>query len=328
MADIWAKMSDGSYTQMTMPEYLARSCWNSYDSPNYTEEQHEIMRKQAIEQDKKDFWPVIMPIVGIFFLFFIVLPVIGIIYLVDWANGPPQFENHNTYTNPNYEFLKEDAEIKAEAWELENGYTSISDKSKKEDDGFNRQKRKYLPIFAKSTARPLQYTQSEIDYFIYHISLKTGIPQGVFRTFYKAESNYGADYGKYSLTNAVFDDYHLKKQEFQCAIALLKHWKSHPAKLQNIPSSDKGKIGLLQFYPCDWYNYGLDANNDGFTYPWDAADAFYTLAFFLKTNGYEKKPQWAILARDGEYQMHVNDRPENYKYYRYIMRVGKKYGWM
>src|SRR5437763_3950942 len=49
--------------------------------------------------------------------------------------------------------------------------------------------------------------------------------------------------------------------------------------------SSAGAIGWMQFMPSTWLRWGVDADGDGVSDPWRAADAIYAAARYLAASG-------------------------------------------
>ena len=54
---------------------------------------------------------------------------------------------------------------------------------------------------------------------------------------------------------------------------------------RNMGPSSAGAVGWTQFMPATWRRYGVDANGDGRRDPYDAADAIFSSARYLRANG-------------------------------------------
>ena len=54
---------------------------------------------------------------------------------------------------------------------------------------------------------------------------------------------------------------------------------------RNMGPSSAGAIGWMQFMPDTWARWGVDANGDGVTDPWNAEDAIYSAARYLAASG-------------------------------------------
>jgi murein DD-endopeptidase MepM/ murein hydrolase activator NlpD len=54
---------------------------------------------------------------------------------------------------------------------------------------------------------------------------------------------------------------------------------------RNMGPSSAGAIGWMQFMPSTWLRWGVDADGDGVTDPWRAADAIYAAARYLAASG-------------------------------------------
>jgi membrane-bound lytic murein transglycosylase B len=64
----------------------------------------------------------------------------------------------------------------------------------------------------------------------------------------------------------------------------------------NMGPSSAGAIGWMQFMPSTWDSYGVDADGDGQANPWDAEDAIFAAARYLRAGGMPEDPEGAIYA--------------------------------
>ncbi len=64
----------------------------------------------------------------------------------------------------------------------------------------------------------------------------------------------------------------------------------------NMGPSSAGAIGWMQFLPSTWAVYGVDADGDGKANPWDAEDAIFAAARYLRAAGMPEDPEGAIYA--------------------------------
>ena len=53
----------------------------------------------------------------------------------------------------------------------------------------------------------------------------------------------------------------------------------------NMGPSSAGAVGWMQFMPDTWARWGVDANGDGISDPWNAEDAIYAAARYLAATG-------------------------------------------
>jgi murein DD-endopeptidase MepM/ murein hydrolase activator NlpD len=65
---------------------------------------------------------------------------------------------------------------------------------------------------------------------------------------------------------------------------------------RNMGPSSAGAIGWMQFLPSTWTRWGMDANGDGVADPWNAADAIFSAARYLKAAGASTDLSRAIFA--------------------------------
>jgi hypothetical protein len=65
---------------------------------------------------------------------------------------------------------------------------------------------------------------------------------------------------------------------------------------RNLNVSYAGATGWMQFMPSTWRAYGVDANRDGVKDPYDAIDAIFAAARYLKAAGYQKNVRGALYA--------------------------------
>ena len=65
---------------------------------------------------------------------------------------------------------------------------------------------------------------------------------------------------------------------------------------RNLNVSSAGAVGWMQFLPSSWKRYGVDANKDGRTDPYNPVDAIFAAARYLDAAGYSDDPRAAIFA--------------------------------
>jgi hypothetical protein len=65
---------------------------------------------------------------------------------------------------------------------------------------------------------------------------------------------------------------------------------------RNLSVSSAGAVGWMQFMPATWAVYGVDANEDGRSDPYNPVDAIFAAARYLKAAGYERDVRGAIFA--------------------------------
>ncbi len=65
---------------------------------------------------------------------------------------------------------------------------------------------------------------------------------------------------------------------------------------RNLNVSSAGAMGWMQFMPSSWKTFGVDANGDGKTDPYNPVDAIFTAARYLKAAGADRDLSKAIFA--------------------------------
>jgi transglycosylase-like protein with SLT domain/peptidase M23-like protein len=65
---------------------------------------------------------------------------------------------------------------------------------------------------------------------------------------------------------------------------------------RNLNVSSAGALGWMQFMPSTWKRYGVDANRDGRTDPFNPVDAIFAAARYLKAAGADQDLRTAIFA--------------------------------
>jgi hypothetical protein len=65
---------------------------------------------------------------------------------------------------------------------------------------------------------------------------------------------------------------------------------------RNMGPSSAGAVGWTQFMPSTWKRYGVDANGDGRRDPYDAPDAIFSSARYLRANGAPRDWYQALFA--------------------------------
>ena len=61
--------------------------------------------------------------------------------------------------------------------------------------------------------------------------------------------------------------------------------RSSPTSDSNMGPSSAGAIGWMQFMPSTWERWGMDANGDGVSDPWNPDDAIFAAARYLAAAG-------------------------------------------
>jgi len=64
---------------------------------------------------------------------------------------------------------------------------------------------------------------------------------------------------------------------------------------RDLSISSAGAIGWMQFEPSTWAQYGVDADGDGKTDPYDPVDAIFSAAHYLAASGAAKNPVQAVF---------------------------------
>ena len=64
----------------------------------------------------------------------------------------------------------------------------------------------------------------------------------------------------------------------------------------NLNVSSAGAIGWMQFMPETWAGYGVDANGDGVTDPYNPEDAIFAAASYLSASGVPADTYNAVFA--------------------------------
>ena len=65
---------------------------------------------------------------------------------------------------------------------------------------------------------------------------------------------------------------------------------------RNLNVSSAGAVGWMQFMPSTWDRYGVDANRDGITDPYNPVDAIFAAGRYLRAAGAQTDLRPAILA--------------------------------
>ena len=65
---------------------------------------------------------------------------------------------------------------------------------------------------------------------------------------------------------------------------------------RNLNVSSAGAVGWMQFLPSSWKRYGVDANRDGRTDPYNPVDAIFSAAHYLQAAGFADDPRGAVFA--------------------------------
>lgn len=64
---------------------------------------------------------------------------------------------------------------------------------------------------------------------------------------------------------------------------------------RDLSVSSAGATGWMQFEPSTWAQYGVDADGDGKTDPYDPVDAIFSAADYLSVSGVKKNPMQAVF---------------------------------
>jgi membrane-bound lytic murein transglycosylase B len=64
----------------------------------------------------------------------------------------------------------------------------------------------------------------------------------------------------------------------------------------NMGPSSAGAIGWTQFMPATWHMWGMDASGDGRADPYNAVDAIYSSARYLRASGAPRSYKRALFA--------------------------------
>jgi membrane-bound lytic murein transglycosylase B len=120
------------------------------------------------------------------------------------------------------------------------------------------------------------------------IERRFGVPGSVLATIWGLETSWGGYLGGTSIVSG--------------ALTLASYCRRHPrfephaiAALQLVDQGvitgatkggPSGELGHMQFLAGNWIRYGVDADGDGRTDPYDAVDALATAANMLRANGW------------------------------------------
>ena len=117
-----------------------------------------------------------------------------------------------------------------------------------------------------------------------------GVPASVLATIWGLETSWGGYLGgtpivSGAVTLASYCRRHPKFEPHAIAALRLVDRGAISGKTKGGPS---GELGHMQFLAGNWIKYGVDANGDGQTDPYNAADALASAARMLKANGWRK----------------------------------------
>ncbi len=112
------------------------------------------------------------------------------------------------------------------------------------------------PSWTSPPAQPVQLSYPELQSLWQSAGAAYGIPWQVLGAINKIESNFG----------------------------------------QNMGPSSAGALGWMQFMPSTWLSWGVDANGDGVSDPWNPQDAIFAAARYLAAAGGQSDLRRAIFA--------------------------------
>ena len=120
------------------------------------------------------------------------------------------------------------------------------------------------------------------------IERRFGVPGSVLATIWGLETSWGGYLGGTSIvsgavTLASYCRRHPRFESHALAALELVDQGVISAATRGGPS---GELGHMQFLAGNWQRYGVDANGDGKTDPYDVVDALATAANMLKSNGW------------------------------------------
>jgi membrane-bound lytic murein transglycosylase B len=121
-----------------------------------------------------------------------------------------------------------------------------------------------------------------------------GVPGSILVTIWGLETSWGGYLGETKIVDG--------------AVTLASYCRRHPrfephaeAALMMVDrgmitgatkGGPSGELGHMQFLAGNWLRYGVDANGDGRSDPYNAADALASAANLLRQNGWQKGQPW------------------------------------
>ena len=158
-----------------------------------------------------------------------------------------------------------------------------------------------------------------------------GIPSEYIAAIIGIESVYGKNVGKFpvfdTLATLAFEKNRRNKffaKELKEFIRLCHRYKINP---KNVKGSYAGAIGLGQFMPSSYKNFGVDFNNDGKVSLQHPKDAIASIANYLKENGWREGEDVAVRVSYKGNRFKQYRTGYNRKYHRkHLKGIYPKYG--
>jgi membrane-bound lytic murein transglycosylase B len=139
------------------------------------------------------------------------------------------------------------------------------------------------------------------------IEQKFGVSKEVIVAIWSMESDFGRNYGSKSVIRSLATLAHnasnhskLKRlayaeRELYVALRIIQ---TQSIKSEEMMGSWAGAMGQPQFTPSSYYDYAIDANNDGKKDIWKSySDVFSSIANYLIMNGWRKEEGWGVEVR-------------------------------
>ncbi|WP_089229791.1 lytic murein transglycosylase [Tistlia consotensis] len=151
------------------------------------------------------------------------------------------------------------------------------------------------------------------------IEAQYGVPGRFLIAFWGLETNYGQNFGSYSVVHALatlaFDERRgdFFRSELLTALRILQHGDIQPARMEG---SWAGAMGNLQFMPSTFEAHAVDFDGDGRRDIWGSLpDVFASAAHFLQDLGWKRGQTWGrevLLPKGFDYSLSsIDTYPEN-----------------
>ncbi len=123
-----------------------------------------------------------------------------------------------------------------------------------------------------------------------------GVGREILVAILRIETNFGRVKGHYPIFNSLLTMALIEnrrsgwaEEELGCLLLMCREEKKDPF---SIKGSWAGAFGVPQFVPSSYLKYGVDGNGDGIVDLDNLADAFASIANYLKSFGWSRQNSW------------------------------------
>lgn len=159
---------------------------------------------------------------------------------------------------------------------------------------------KKIILSEKSLAKGIEFIKR--NELIFNLAEKKyGVKKEDVAAILRVETDFGGCIGEYKIFNVFYSVYYHHRSENvrksnwakKEMIVFLKIAKENNFKLYGINGSRAGAFGMPQFMPTS-YEYAVDGSGDGKIDLFDEKDAIFSVANYLRKNGYAKSREKAF----------------------------------